>query len=588
MIYQPMRIPPRDRGAALPAYQRRSAGHAPGSAVSARVDDSAGRIAGEAADAKARALAGLGRTLAGAARAVAENGARAYDDYSKSRATRLITQYRRDMNEALYGEDGILTRQGEAALDADGQRAARAERLRGELLRDADEGTRHYFTLLADDFDADSSLRARQHAGEQREVMLNLNDDEAARERAEWAMTSYARQPDFDRGLGEGLWHTRQLLLRKGCAGETLERGLREFSSGVFAGAISRALAGGDPASAERLLERGSAARGEGDAAWSLMSAPDIADARLRIQCAKEALTARAEAERKKAEAAAIRRNIQDGVRAILADVADFPTLEEQERAALARVEAMGDPVAREGVKERITREMRWRSTRRDAAVAREKRRFQEMARKRGWTPGQAADELERAQLSDGARDELLKDHDGRAGRRTPANRAALSELRALLDLGAERGGMDPGDADAIDAWIHRHGLTYDQALSAHEYAESGGMPGRVTQTRLNRAFGALFPGREKIPDDLADALVEELARLSPGKCPTDAEVKSVMARLCMEGESWRCDGEESPAAGAVPDADAARIGALLREAGVNPSPARVLRYYREEREGRA
>lgn len=298
MIYEQMRVSSSpSRGGALPTYQRKGELHAPGSGVSARIDDSAARIAGAGGDAEARALAGLGNAVKGAV----DVGVKAYDDYSKSKATQLITEYRRSMNEALYGDGGILTKQGEAAIDADRQRADRAHQLRDELLKDTNEFTRHYFTTLADDYDADTSLKAQRYADEQRTTMLNRNDEAAANERGEFAIASYKNQQDFDRGAGEGLWHAEQRLRRQGYSGEALARGLKEYTSKVFGGAIQQALANGDIQSAERLLSKGSRIYGEGESAYSRMTAPDIADAKLKIQAKREALQAKAEANRNKA-----------------------------------------------------------------------------------------------------------------------------------------------------------------------------------------------------------------------------------------------------------------------------------------------
>ena len=130
-IYERMTI--RGRGGALPTYQRQTGAYAPGAGVSARMDDSAARIASAGDDLEARALERLGDTMN---RAV-QVGVKAYDDYSKSKATQLITQYRRDMNMALFGENGILTQKGEAALDADEQRAEAARKRRDSLMKDA-------------------------------------------------------------------------------------------------------------------------------------------------------------------------------------------------------------------------------------------------------------------------------------------------------------------------------------------------------------------------------------------------------------------------------------------------------------------
>lgn len=598
MIYERMRVSSTpSRGGALPTYQRKADLYAPGSGVSARIDDSAARIAGAGGDAEARALAGLGNAVKGAV----DVGVKAYDDYSKSKATQLITEYRRSMNEALYGDGGILTKQGEAAIDADRQRADRAHQLRDELLKDTNEFTRHYFTTLADDYDADTSLKAQRYADEQHTTMLNRNDEAAANERGEFAIASYKNQQDFDRGAGEGLWHAEQRLRRQGYSGEALARGLKEYTSKVFGGAIQQALADGDIQSAERLLSKGSRIYGEGESAYSRMTAPDIADAKLKIQAKREALQARAEAQRKKAEKAVEEAAIKDATNNILTGVAGYPSLEEQREAAFAHVDSIEDPDKREKVRTAIRQEMAWRETRQDATAAREKRQFRELARNQEWTPRQASAMLDQAtDMSDKARDDLRKDFDGKAERATPANKAALAKLRMLLDMGAERGGIDPKDADSIDAYIERHALTYEQGIKAHEYAEQGGAAGELTQAQVNRVYKMLFPKKKSstIPGDLFDLVADELKRSAPGKAVTDAEVRQVMSRLYLEGESdgsgWIDDTESYAEALRhnrdtaweihVPEEDEKRISALLEDAEVRPTPERIRAWYRHEK----
>lgn len=257
-IYEAMTL--RGRGGALPQYQRQTDSYAPGAGVSARVDDSAARIASAGQEANARALAGLGRSIKDAV----DVGIKAYDDYSKSKATQLITEYRRNMNTTLFGENGIMTRKGEDALSADEDRAEAARSLKEGLLKDTNPYTRHYFNLMADDYDEKTSLKAQRYAGEQRTVMLNRNDDAAAEERADFAMQSYGNAEEFAQGMGEGLWYRRQRLMREGYGGEALEHELKAYSSKVFRGAISNALTGGDVDGAEKLLRDGAGKISEG------------------------------------------------------------------------------------------------------------------------------------------------------------------------------------------------------------------------------------------------------------------------------------------------------------------------------------
>lgn len=281
-IYAPMVI--KGRGGALPEYQRQSGNYAPGAGVSARFDDSAARIAtagmSAGSDALPRALANLGKSI----RDATVLGVKAYDDYSQAKAIEALTIYRREMNSALYGDDGILTRQGEEAFTADNQREERAQKLRRELLKDTNATTQYYFNLRADEFDSDTSLKAQRYAQDQRTNWFNRNDEAAAQERADFAMASFASPEDFTKGTGEALWFGEQLLRRKGYSGEALQHGLKEMRSKIFRGGIQQALARGDIAAATRLLSQGSGGRwtpeSEGDNGGGTASAGGSLSAR--------------------------------------------------------------------------------------------------------------------------------------------------------------------------------------------------------------------------------------------------------------------------------------------------------------------
>ncbi len=322
---------------------------------------------------------------------------------------------------------------------------------------------------------------------------------------------------------------------------------------------------------------------------------------KVRIDARADALQTKAEAQRKKAEKAVEEAAIKDATNNILTGVAGYPSLEEQREAAFAHVDSIEDPDKREKVRTAIRQEMAWRETRQDATAAREKRQFRELARNQEWTPRQASAMLDQAtDMSDKARDDLRKDFDGKAERKTPANKAALAELRMLLDMGAERGGIDPKDADSIDAYIERHALTYEQGIKAHEYAEQGGAAGELTQAQVNRVYKMLFPKKKSstIPGDLFDLVADELKRSAPGKAVTDAEVRQVMSRLYLEGESdgsgWIDDTESYAEALRhnrdtaweihVPEEDEKRISALLEDAEVRPTPERIRAWYRHEK----
>ena len=357
---------------------------------------------------------------------------------------------------------------------------------------------------------------------------------------------------------------------------------------------------------AEGVIDGFLAAGRVGDARRALAQYRDMLGDRanavkVRIDASADALQAKAEAQRKKAEKAVEEAAIKDATNNILTGVEDYPSLEEQREAAFAHVDSIEDSEVREKVRTEIRQEMAWRETRQDATAAREKRQFRELARNQEWTPRQASAMLDQAtDMSDKARDDLRKDFDGKAERKTPANKAALAELRILLDRGAERGGIDPKDADSIDAYIERHALTYEQGIKAHEYAEQGGAAGELTQAQVNRVYKMLFPKKKSstIPGDLFDLVADELKRSAPGKAVTDAEVRQVMSRLYLEGESdgsgWIDDTESYAEALRhnrdtaweihVPEEDEKRISALLEDAEVRPTPKRIRAWYRHEK----
>jgi hypothetical protein len=164
---------------------------------------------------------------------------------------------------------------------------------------------------------------------------------------------------------------------------------------------------------------------------------------------------------------------------------------------------------------------------------------FLEQARKNHWlkTDMQAAvDKVEG--LSPAGKVKLKKQiGEDMVNKDTPENRAALSELRALLDSGdlfTAYPNLSP--EEAIEAYAARNNLTTGQINAAHKYFDEGGAAGRVTQTEVTRAFKALNPKKKEVPADLFDLVTKSLL---PGENPKDPRVmKRLVANLLMEGES--------------------------------------------------
>lgn len=312
----------------------------------------------------------------------------------------------------------------------------------------------------------------------------------------------------------------------------------------------------------------------------------------LQIRNRADALEAKARAEAERAQREAEKRLVSGTVSEILSGISDYPSLEEQREAAFAQVDLIADPTVRDKVRTEIRQEMSWKKDMEDATVSREVRQYQELARREGWTPRQASENVNHAEISDKAKEKLFKDYDGRAEKVTPKNKAALDELRRQIDLGAERGGIDRNDSDKIDAFIERHALTYEQAKAAHQYAEQGGAAGKLTQTHLNQAYKILFPKKKPatMPADLFDLVASEL---EPGKPVTDAQVRKIIARLYTDGSGWFSEsyadalrkgkGTQWAPDIDVPESERRRIEMILRDNGITATNDRIKRYYWDE-----
>lgn len=254
-----------------------------------------------------------------------------------------------------------------------------------------------------------------------------------------------------------------------------------------------------------------------------------------KINSKAREVAARRKAETEQARLEEERGAVLEAVGEILNGIQGFPSLEAQRDEAFALADAIAEPSMSGPVRTMLEQEFTRRETRRDAIAAREVFRFREQARAEGWLWHVALNKLaQSADLSETARKKLLDDPCGERERVTPDNAAALDELRRHMDLGAERGGINPTDADAVDAFILRHELTHDQARQAHAYARETGK--RLTQTRLNRICQTLFPESAGVgaPPGLYDRLI---AAAGSGTEINEAAIRRLAARLYMSNE---------------------------------------------------
>ncbi|WP_300907592.1 hypothetical protein [uncultured Desulfovibrio sp.] len=248
-----MAIPNRGRGGALPSYQGGNQPYTPGANVSARTSDAGGSIAAAAAEASANALG----NLAGAADRAVQTGVRAYEDYSKTRATQLLVEYQTRVNDAMYGDGGILTRKGDAAFDADKELARRSQEIREEVLGDYKGSLAgNFFDVRIREFDAGNMLKAQKYKGDQYDAWSFREDSAAADMFAKRAAQNYANHEEFIKDVAQAEWHIKSALKRKGYGPEAMAKGIAEARSAVLGMSIQQAIANGDMAGAERLLHK--------------------------------------------------------------------------------------------------------------------------------------------------------------------------------------------------------------------------------------------------------------------------------------------------------------------------------------------
>lgn len=510
-IYGKMSISPKPRGGALPVYQGASGVYVSGADMSARLSDSASRLFGSAREESSKAWGNVAR----AANNAVQTGIAAYEDYSKSKATQLLDEYRRRVREAMYGENGILTRKGEAAFTADSDVAARSQEIREDVLGEyKDSLAGNFFAMRARDVDADNVLAAQKYKGNEFRTWQNRNDLAAVQEATDRALAHYNDFEQFGKATAEALWHMRERLTRDGYSGEALDRELKELSSGIFKGGIAQALAADDLSGARRLLAEG--AKGSGR-----MTTTDIAVSKAGIKSHAKALEARARAERERADAArvaAMSASVWENTKGL--------PWEERNEAAIESIAAMTeDPKERRELYAAYERDAAFQKIREDAAAGKAARELAEDAFARDILPGEFMAELDRREdIDPKTRARAVELFRGDV-KESPKNRAALRDLRAGIDNGVAR------SVDDVEAFAFNHGLTPSQTKDALSYLEGGGKTGGLTQTKLDRMWKNATGGRA--PDDLYEWI---RGQLPDGKKPTDKDLEELMAKFAMKG----------------------------------------------------
>lgn len=571
-----MRVPEK-RSGGIPQYRQQPAyDTTPGANLGARLSDSAGGIAAQGAQSGWQAVINTGKAVQGAAKV----GFDLYTEYSRTKAQEAYNKFQESMQADLYGENGIFNRKGKNALTSvtDAEKIMRDRA--GELEKNLGDMGKEFFQKQIGTYGRQLLPQVQRHATSEFNTW-QINTQKTRAELARNAALENYNDPEvFAQKLQESGVAIMEIARISGWSREQTELATRENASGIYLEVGNAALSRDNVKQAQSVLASG------------MLTGEDKIRLEAAIRNKQEQLEAKARAKAERAQREAEKRLVSGTVSEILSGVSDYPSLEEQREAAFAQVDLIADPTVRDKVRTEIRQEMSWKKDMEDATVSREVRQYQELARREGWTPRQASENVNHAEISDKAKEKLFKDYDGRAEKVTPKNKAALDELRRQIDLGAERGGIDRNDSDKIDAFIERHALTYEQAKAAHQYAEQGGAAGKLTQTHLNQAYKILFPKKKPatMPADLFDLVASEL---EPGKPVTDAQVRKIIARLYTDGSGWFSEsyadalrkgkGTQWAPDIDVPESERRRIEMILRDNGITATNDRIKRYYWDE-----
>lgn len=348
------------------------------------------------------------------------------------------------------------------------------------------------------------------------------------------------------------------------------------------------------------------------------LGAATTKELRSKSKTRREALRLKAEKLQEKAEKEKAKAAIQEAADNILDATKWFDgTDEEREAKATELCEAIGDPETREKVYGKVKSQLSFEKARSNAQAGQEVRKFLELAKSEGWSQAEYEAKLTEAQISDKAR-ARLEDPKTRVPKETFANQKATLDLMVKIDIGPERGGIDPGDEAALGDMVWRAELTPAQEKRVLDYARAGGNKGQLTVSMVNEAARQLYPNDKEKATKAATYYEQVLSQLEPGKKATTAQVKNILAQLAVQGEwaqttsagfdsrydAWYLGRGEDMSYGealkrgaggvfytddgkyaraVVPQADYDRIAGELRQAGVMVTQDRVEKMYINE-----
>ena len=495
-----MRVPDKIQGLSIPEYHRQTAYYA-GAGRTARADDAFARIG---ADADSGRWSAAGR-FAGAVEDAAGAGEKAYDDYQSVRAAEAYTAFQTAMRERMYGENGIFTRQGEAAFNSE-------EELENAIRDTVDEMTermklnRDAHLKLARSvfgFSSQALPKARRYAADQRLNWANRQDMASIElNRQEFLHNADERNARLLNLITMQEAYNRYAA-RNGFSAEQKEFGWKKVRSITYSQLAETFINSGNLNAARKLVDE--------DGLWMEDDRDRIG---MRIRARDELLRAREEAEAKSAEQRETRKAVRSAVRDILKDSDGFPSLEEQRDIALGRADALRDPALRQRARREIERELDWRMLRRDARTMRAMLDFRSAARNEGLSPEQRRERLEREDMPEDVRAALCDELE-RGGERMPDEQNMNRAMNLLRFIDTARAGGRAPTADDILAAGLRGGLTDGQVEGALAYLENDGMLSlsHLDDICLDLGMAPDEHGEVRAPAWLYEGVLRDLAR---------------------------------------------------------------------------
>ena len=252
-IYERMKV--QGRGGALPTYRGQGGSYVPGAGVNARVSGADARILASGANAQSEALGNLGKAIGISAKA----GLSAYDDYSKAKAEQAAELVMKDMNAAMYGENGFMNRQGvdaamipkdfDVALAGSEETVVKNMELNGHSQRYLKEFVRGYSLRTKPTVERYSVTQTRDAFIRQEQAMATQFQENALLNRDTPEL--------YLQNIRDGAASVGAALSKTGASKEEKMVAQQQYISGVFYAMAKADLDAGKTETAEKVLNEG-------------------------------------------------------------------------------------------------------------------------------------------------------------------------------------------------------------------------------------------------------------------------------------------------------------------------------------------